>query len=46
VLEKHLSDYYKLTFFERLIMRLYLGLKEISLSEGKGFGLDPGNVAV
>ena len=46
VMEKHLSEDNELPFFERLIMRLYFGLKEISLSEEKGFGLDPSNVVV
>jgi KUP system potassium uptake protein len=46
VMEKHLSDDNELSFFERLVMRLYFVLKEISLSEEKGFGLDPSNVEV
>jgi len=46
VMEKHLSEDNELPFFERLIMRLYFGLKEISLSEEKGFGLDPSNVVI
>ena len=46
VMEKHLSEDNELPFFEKLIMRLYFGLKEISLSEEKGFGLDPSNVVV
>ncbi len=46
VMEKYLSQDNELPFFERLIMRLYFTLKEISLSEEKGFGLDPSNVVV
>ena len=46
VLEKYLSHDNELPFFERLIMRLHFALKEISLSEEKGFGLDPSNVVV
>jgi KUP system potassium uptake protein len=46
VMEKYLSEDNELPFFEKLIMRLYFGLKEISLSEEKGYGLDPSNVVV
>jgi KUP system potassium uptake protein len=46
VMEKHLSDDNELSFFDRLTMKLYFVLKEISLSEEKGFGLDPSNVVV
>lgn len=46
VMEKHLSDDNELSFFDRLTMKLYFVLKEISLSEEKGFGLDPSNVIV
>jgi KUP system potassium uptake protein len=46
VLEKYLSHDNDLPFFERLIMRIHFALKEISLSEEKGFGLDPSNVVV
>jgi KUP system potassium uptake protein len=46
VMEKYLSEDNDLPFFEKLIMRLYFGLKEISLSEEKGYGLDPSNVVV
>jgi KUP system potassium uptake protein len=45
-MEKHLSDDNELSFFDRLTMKLYFVLKEISLSEEKGFGLDPSNVVV
>jgi len=31
---------------EQIIMKLYFWLKELSLSEEKGFGLDPSNVTV
>ena len=46
VLEKFLSQDNELPIFERLIMKLYFWLKEISLSEERGFGLDPSNVTV
>jgi KUP system potassium uptake protein len=46
VMEKYLSQDNELPFFERLVMRLHFALKEISLSEEKGFGLDPSNVVV
>lgn len=46
VLEKFLSQDNELPFFERIIMKLYFWLKEISLSEERGFGLDPSNVTV
>ncbi len=46
VMEKYLSQDNELPFSERLIMRLHFWLKEISLSEERGFGLDPGNVVV
>jgi KUP system potassium uptake protein len=44
VMEKYLSQDNELPFFEKLIMRLHFWLKEISLSEEKGFGLDTSNV--
>ncbi|MBC7721762.1 MAG: KUP/HAK/KT family potassium transporter [Pedobacter sp.] len=46
VLEKFLSQDNELPFFERIVMKLYFWLKEISLSEERGFGLDPSNVTV
>jgi len=46
VMEKYLSQDNELPFFERLIMKLHFGLKEISLSEEKGFSLDTSNVVV
>lgn len=46
VLEKYLSQDNELPFLERIIMKLYFWLKEISLSEERGFGLDPGFVTV
>ena len=44
VMEKYLSQDNELPFFERVIMKLYFWLKELSLSEEKGFGLDTANV--
>lgn len=46
VLEKFLSHDNELPFFERVIMKIYFWLKEISLSEERGFGLDTNNVTV
>lgn len=46
VLEKYLSQDNELPFLERIIMKLYFWLKEISLGEERGFGLDPSNVSI
>lgn len=46
VLEKFLSQDNELPFFERVIMKLYFWVKEISLSEERGFGLEQSNVTV
>jgi len=46
VLEKYLSQDNELPITERVIMKLYFWLKEISLGEERGFGLDPSNVTV
>jgi KUP system potassium uptake protein len=46
VMEKYLSQDNELPIWERLIMRLHFWLKEISLSEERGFGLDTSNVIV
>jgi KUP system potassium uptake protein len=46
VLEKYLSEDNELPLWERMMMKLHFWIKEISLSEEKGFGLDPGNVTV
>ena len=46
VMEKFLSQDNELPFLERIIMQLYFWVKEISLSEEKGFGLSQSNVAV
>ena len=46
VMEKYLSQDNELPFLERLIMHLYFWIKEISLSEEKGFGLQQSNVSV
>jgi KUP system potassium uptake protein len=46
VMEKYLSQDNDLPFIERLIMRVHFWLKEISLSEERGFGLDPSYVTV
>jgi KUP system potassium uptake protein len=46
VMEKFLSSDNDLPFFERVIMNFYFWIKEKSLSEEKGFGLDQSNVTV
>ncbi|MEO6734682.1 MAG: KUP/HAK/KT family potassium transporter [Ferruginibacter sp.] len=46
VMEKFLSQDNELPIVERLIMRLHFWLKELTLSEEKGFGLDTGNLKV
>jgi KUP system potassium uptake protein len=46
VMEKYLSQDNELPFFERVIMKFHFWLKEQSLSEEKGFGLDLANVTV
>jgi KUP system potassium uptake protein len=46
VMEKFLSQDNELPFWERVVMKLYFWLKEVSLSEEKGFALDASNVTV
>lgn len=46
VMEKYLSQDNELPFFERLVMKLHFTLKDWSLSEERGFGLDTANVTV
>lgn len=46
VMEKYISQDSELPFVERIIMKLHFWLKDVSLSEEKGFGLDPSNVTV
>ena len=46
VMEKYLSQDNELPFWERVMMKLHFWLKEISLSEERGFGLDPSNVVI
>jgi len=46
VMEKYLSQDNELPFIESLIMKIHFWLKDISLSEVKGFGLDTSNVTV
>jgi KUP system potassium uptake protein len=45
-MEKYISQDSELPFFEKLIMKIHFWLKDISLSEEKGFGLDTSNVTV
>jgi len=46
VMEKYLSQDNELPFFERVIMKMHFWLKDLSLSEEKGFGLDTSYVTV
>ena len=46
VMEKFLSRDNELPFFEKLIMKLHFWVKELSLSEERGFGLEQSNVTV
>lgn len=46
VMEKYLSLENELPFFERMIMKLHFWVKDISLSEERGFGLDTSNVTI
>lgn len=46
VMEKYLSQDNELPVIEKLVMKVYFWLKDISLSEEKGFGLDSSNVVV
>lgn len=46
VMEKYLSNDNELPFIEKLIMKFHLWLKDISLSEERGFGLDPSFVMI
>ena len=46
VMEKYLSEDNELPFVERIIMKIHFWLKEKSLSEERGFGLDVANVTV
>lgn len=46
VMEKFLSQDNELPFLERIIMKIHFYIKEISLSEERGFGLDSSIVTV
>ena len=46
VMEKYLSQDNELPIGERFIMKLYFWVKDISLSEERGFGLDMANVTL
>jgi KUP system potassium uptake protein len=46
VMEKYLSQDNDLPILERMIMRFHFWLKEISLSEERGFGLDASTVVI
>jgi len=46
VMEKYLSQDNDFPIWERMIMKLHFWLKAVSLSEERGFGLDPSNVVV
>ncbi|GAC1706671.1 MAG: KUP/HAK/KT family potassium transporter [Flavisolibacter sp.] len=46
VMEKYLSQDNELALWERLSMKFYFWLKEVSLSEERGFGLDASTVII
>ena len=46
VMEKFLSQDNELPFLEKIVMKVYFWLKELSLSEERGFGLEQSNVIV
>ena len=46
VMEKFLSRDNELGLFERLVLQMYFWIKDRSLSEERGFGLEQGNVTV
>jgi KUP system potassium uptake protein len=46
VMEKYLSQDIELPFFERIVMKFHFLLKDWSLSEERGFGLDPASVTI
>src|SRR6187431_272263 len=46
VMEKYLSQDNDLPILERMVMRFHFWLKEISLSEERGFGLDASTVTI
>ncbi len=46
VMEKFLSQDNELPFLEKIAMKIYFWLKELSLSEERGFGLEQSNVIV
>ncbi|HEY2727587.1 MAG TPA: KUP/HAK/KT family potassium transporter, partial [Parafilimonas sp.] len=46
VMEKFLSSDNELPFIEKVIMKLHLWLKDVSLTEERGFGLDPSFVTI
>src|SRR5205823_4666922 len=46
VMEKYLSYDNELPFVEKMIMDFYFRLKKMSLSEARGFGLDPSNLTI
>jgi KUP system potassium uptake protein len=46
VMEKYLSQDNDLPIIEHLLMKIHFWLKNVSLSEERGFGLDTSNVIV
>jgi KUP system potassium uptake protein len=45
-MEKYLSQDNDLPIMERMIMKLHFWLKDVSLSEERGFGLDASTVVI
>lgn len=46
VMEKYLSQDNELPFIERVVMKFHFWIKDVSLSEERGFGLDTSNVTI
>jgi KUP system potassium uptake protein len=46
VMEKYLSQDNELPIIEKMVMKMHFWIKQISLSEERGFGLDQANVTV
>ena len=46
VLEKYLSADNELPIWDKMVMKLHFWLKDVALTEERGFGLDPSNVTI
>jgi KUP system potassium uptake protein len=45
-MEKYFSQDNELTIWDKIMMKFHFWLKELSLSEERGFGLDASNIVV